>query len=84
MMLGCLYYYKKNKLVIGLSLFSSALCITSNYFFIRNMGINGAAYANLFTYSLLFITAFIVINRACNLQLPWLKLRHIFTNQPQT
>ena len=77
-MLGCLYYYKKNKLVILLSLLSSTVCIVSNYFFISQMGIKGAAYANLFTYCLLFIISFIVINRACNLQLPWLKMRRVF------
>jgi O-antigen/teichoic acid export membrane protein len=81
LMLGFLYYYKKNKLVIALSVFSTLLCITTNYFFIKQMGIRGAAYANLLTYCLLFATAFIVINWVCRLQLPWLQFKKIFARQ---
>lgn len=78
MLLGFLYYYKKNNIVILLSVFSSVVCIFLNYVFIKNWGIAGAAFANLFTYCLLFITAFVVVNRSCNLQMPWLQLRSIF------
>ncbi len=78
LMLGFLYYYKKNKLVIALSVFSSIVCIASNYFFIQALGVQGAAYANLLTYFILFATAFIIINRECNLQMPWLKWKKIF------
>jgi|GEM_PF-1979376 len=81
LMLGFLYYYKKNSHVIGLSVFSSLLCIVLNYYFIQRSGIAGAAYANLISYCILFITAFIVINRTCNLQLPWLKFRQVFSRQ---
>ncbi len=80
MLLGFLYYYKKNKLVIALSVFSSAVCIASNYFFIQRWGLQGAAYANLLTYFILFVTSFIIINRVCNLQMPWLKLSKIFVS----
>lgn len=78
MLLGFLYYYKKNSLVIWLSVFSSVVCIASNYYFIKMWGTAGAAYANLFTYCILFITAFITINKTCSLQLPWLQFRKIF------
>lgn len=78
LMLGFLYYHKKNNLVIVLSVFSSVVCIASNYYAITTWGAAGAAIANLFTYCILFITAFITINKTCQLQLPWLKFRKIF------
>ncbi len=78
LLLGFLYYYKKNNTVIALSVFSALVCIAANYLFIKNLGITGAGYANLFTYSVLFVTAFVVVNRTCRLQLPWLNFRKIF------
>ncbi|MBL0055606.1 MAG: polysaccharide biosynthesis C-terminal domain-containing protein [Chitinophagaceae bacterium] len=78
LLLGFLYYYKKNKVVIIFSIFSSLICIGLDYYFIRNYGIMGAAYANLMMYGILFITLFITVNRVCRLQLPWLDLRAIF------
>ncbi len=77
-MLGFLYYYKKNSIVTVLSVFSSLVCIVSNFYFIKIWGVAGAGYANLFTYCLLFITAFIIINKTCRLQLPWIQFRKIF------
>ncbi len=78
LLLGILYYYKKNKAVIFISVFSSALCIALNYWFIKNYGIIGASYANLVTYFILFITIFITVARVCKLNLPWLKFARIF------
>ena len=78
LMLGFLYYYKKNKVVIIFSVCSAVICIGLNYSFIKNFGIMGAAYANLLTYSILFVTLFITVNRVCKLQLPWLRFRAIF------
>lgn len=78
LMLGFLYYYKKNRVVILFSLFSAAVCIGLNYFFIRSYGIIGAAYANLLTYFIIFVALFITVNRVCKLQLPWLRFRQVF------
>ena len=78
LMLGFLYYYKKNRVVIIFSVFSAAVCISMNYFFIKAYGIMGAAYANLITYGILFITLFITVQRVCALQLPWLQFSAIF------
>ncbi len=78
LMLGFLYYYKKNKVVIIFSVFSAVVCIGLDYFFIRTYGVMGAAYANLITYCILFITLFITVNRVCNLQMPWLQFGAIF------
>ena len=78
LMLGFLYYYKKNKVVIVFSVFSAIVCMLLDYFFIKAYGIMGAAYANLITYGVIFITLFITVNRVCNLQLPWLQFRRIF------
>ena len=78
LMLGFLYYYKKNRVVIIFSVLSAIVCIVLNYFFIRAYGVMGAAYANFFIYALLFICLFITVNRVCNLHLPWLRFRAIF------
>ncbi len=78
LMLGFLYYYKKNKVVIVFSVISAIICIGLNYFFISRYGVMGAAYANLVTYAVLFITLFITVNRVCKLQLPWLQFGAIF------
>ena len=78
LMLGFLYYYKKNRVVIIFSVFSAVICIVLNYFFIHQYGLMGAAYANFITYSVLCITLFITVSRVCNLQLPWLQFRRIF------
>ena len=77
-MLGFLYYYKKNRVVILFSVFGSLACIGLNYYFIGQYGIMGAAYANLLTYIGLFITLFITVSRMCKLDLPWLNFKAIF------
>jgi O-antigen/teichoic acid export membrane protein len=84
LMLGFLYYYKKNKVVILFSVFSMMVCFVLDYFFIKNYGVMGAAYANLIMYASLFISLFITVNRVCHLQLPWLDLRAIFGRAKQT
>jgi O-antigen/teichoic acid export membrane protein len=81
LMLGFLYYYKKNRIVIIFSIFSSAVCIALDYYFIKTYGIMGAAYANLIMYAVLFVALFITVNRVCRLQLPWLDLRAIFRKE---
>jgi len=78
LMLGFLYYYKKNRVVIIFSVLSALVCIGLNYFFIHEYGVMGAAYANFVVYAILFISLFITVNRVCNLQLPWLRLGAIF------
>jgi O-antigen/teichoic acid export membrane protein len=80
LMLGFLYYYKKNRIVILFSVFSAVICIFLNYYFIHAYGVMGAAYANLIMYSFLFTSLFITVNRVCKLQLPWLQFRAIFKN----
>lgn len=81
LMLGFLYFYKKNNTVTLFSVFSIAVCIGLDYFFIRRMGAMGAAYANLIMYAVLFVTLFITVNRVCRLQLPWLRFRAIFSGE---
>ena len=78
LMLGFLYYYKKNRVVIIFSVLSAVVCIGVNYFFINEYGVMGAAYANFVTYAALFIGLFITVNRVCNLQMPWLRFGAIF------
>ncbi len=77
-LLGFLYFHKKNRVVIIFSVFSTALCIMLNYIFIKNYGVMGASYANFIMYALLFISLFITVNRVCKLQLPWLQFGKIF------
>ena len=79
LMLGFLYYYKKNWVIIIFSFFSAITCLLLNYYFISTHGIMGAAYANLIMYVVLFVTIFITVNRVCNLNLPWLQFDKIFT-----
>ena len=81
LMLGFLYYYKKNRVVIIFSIFSATICLLANYFFIRAYGPMGAAYANFIVYGFLFIILFITVNRVCNLKMPWLQFRRIFSRQ---
>ena len=81
MMLGFLYYYKKNRVVIVFSVCSAVICIVLNYFFIKTYGVMGAAYANIITYSTLFIALFITVNRVCKLQLPWIQFNKIFAKK---
>jgi len=78
LMLGFLYYYKKNRTVILFSVYSAVICILLDYFFIKYDGVMGAAHANLIMYALLFVSLFITVNRVCDLKLPWLKLGAIF------
>jgi O-antigen/teichoic acid export membrane protein len=78
LLLGILYYYKKNRAVITISVFSTVLCIGLNYFFVKNYGVIGACYANIITYVVLFITIFIAVSKMVHLQLPWLQLGKIF------
>ncbi len=80
LMLGFLYYYKKNRILILFSVFSAVVCIILDYYFIKTYGVMGAAYANLIMYSFLFIALFITVNRTCHLKLPWLQFRAIFKN----
>jgi O-antigen/teichoic acid export membrane protein len=79
--LGYLYYYRKNKVVIIFSIFSSAVCISLNYFFINQFRIMGAAYANLLTYFILFIAIFITVQRELKIKMPWFQFRTIFSSQ---
>jgi O-antigen/teichoic acid export membrane protein len=76
--LGYLYYYRRNKVVIIFSIFSSVICIVLNYFLIKEFKIMGAAYANLITYFLLFIIIFITVNRLFKIELPWFDFKKIF------
>jgi O-antigen/teichoic acid export membrane protein len=76
--LGYLYYYRRNKVVIIFSVFSSLICITLNYFLIKEFNIMGAAYANLLTYFILFIVIFITVNRMFRIELPWFDFKKIF------
>jgi O-antigen/teichoic acid export membrane protein len=76
--LGYLYYYRKNKVVIIFSIFSSAVCILTNYIFINHFRIMGAAYANLITYFILFISIFITVQRVLKINMPWLQFKEIF------
>lgn len=78
LMLGFLYYYKKNRVVVIFSVLSAVVCIGLNYFFIHKYGVMGAAYANFVIYVILFISLFATVNRVCNLQLPWLRFGAIF------
>lgn len=78
--LGYLYYYRKNKVVIIFSIFSSTVCIFLNYFFISQFNIMGAAYANLLTYFILFVAIFITVQRALKIKMPWFQLRTIFNS----
>lgn len=78
LLLGFLYFHKKNRVVIIFSVFSAVVCIVLNYIFIKNFGVMGAAYANFIMYALLFISLFITVNRVCKLQLPWLQFGKIF------
>ena len=77
--LGYLYYYRKNKAIILFSVFSVIVCVLSNYFLINKFKIMGAAYANLVTYVILFITLFITVNRLFKLQFPWLDYKILFS-----
>jgi len=81
MLLGVLYYYKKNKAVIVISVFSTVLCVALNYFCVKNYGVIGACYANLITYFVLFITIFITVQRMAHLKLPWLQFGKIFNSK---
>ncbi|MEP6615524.1 MAG: polysaccharide biosynthesis C-terminal domain-containing protein [Ginsengibacter sp.] len=76
--LGYLYYYRQNKVIIVFSIVSSAICISMNYFLIREFGIMGAAYANLLTYFILFVIIFITVNRLFKIELPWFDFKKIF------
>jgi len=78
LLLGFLYFYKKNRVVIYFSVFSIIMCIIANYCFIKYYGIMGAAYANLAVYGILFVMLFVTVNRVCDLQLPWVSFGRIF------
>lgn len=78
--LGYLYYYRKNKIVIIFSVFSSLVCILLNYILINQFKIMGAAYANLLTYFILFIVIFITVMRVLKLKLPWFRFRTILNS----
>ncbi len=79
--LGYLYFYRKNKIVIIFSIFSVIVCLVSNYFLIKQYQIMGAAYANLLTYFILFITILITVNRLFKLEFPWFDFKMLFRNQ---
>ena len=83
-MLGFLYFYKKNTVVIIFSVYSIVICGILDYYFIKYYGVTGAAYANLIIYAILFISLFITVNRVCNLQLPWLNFKQIFSKSQQS
>ncbi len=78
LLLGFLFYYKKNKVVIIFSVASAVICLLLDYYFIKNYGAMGAAYANLIMYAFLFIALFITVNQVCKLNLPWLNFKAIF------
>ena len=78
MFLGYLYYYRKNKVVILFSLFSSISCIFINYLFIKKFGIMGAAYANLLTYFVIFISMVITVRTVIKIDLPWFDFKGLF------
>ena len=81
MLLGILYYYKKNSTVIIISICSALLCIGLNYFFVKQYGVIGACYANLITYATLFIIVFITAGKLVNLQLSWPEFKKIFNRR---
>jgi len=74
-LLGILYYYKKNKIVIAISVFSIILCLVLNYFLVRQYGVIGACYANLITYVSIFLVMFVAVSRV--LPLPWGQFKRI-------
>ena len=84
LLLGFLFYYKKNKVVIIFSIASAVICLLLDYYFIKNYGAMGAAYANLIMYAFLFIALFITVNRVCKLNLPWLNFKAIFVRTQLT
>ena len=84
LLLGFLFYYKKNKVVIIFSIASAVICLLLDYYFIKNYGAMGAAYANLIMYAFLFIALFITVNRVCKLNLPWLNFKAIFVRKQLT
>ena len=85
MFLGYLYYYRKNRIVIVFSIFSSAVCIILNYVFIKEFKVMGAAYADLLTYFILFLSMVITVKKYIKIELPWfdfkglLNIKHILT-----
>ena len=81
LLLGILYYFKKNRAVIGISIFSSLLCISLNYLLIKQYGLMGACYANLITYTILFMTIFVVVASVIKINIPWLQFSKIFKKQ---
>ena len=81
--LGYLYYYRKNRVVIIFSVLSSILCITLNYFLIRQFKIMGAAYADLITYFILFIAIAITVKKVLKIELPWFDFKTLLNLNPQ-
>ena len=78
MFLSYFYYYRKNTIVIIMSVYSVLICLVSNYFLINKFNIMGAAYANLITNLILFITIFIAVNKLFKFQFPWLDYKLLF------
>ena len=76
--LGYLYYYRKNRIVMIFSIFSSIVCILLNYFLIKEFKIMGAAYADLLTYFILFLAMVGTVKKYINIDLPWFDFKGIF------
>lgn len=76
--LSYFYYYRKNRVVIIMSVYSVIICLLSNYLLIKRFNIMGAAYANLLTNFVLFITIFITVNKLFKFQFPWLDYKLLF------
>ena len=79
--LGYLYYYRKNKVVIIFSVFSSLICILLNYIFISHFKIMGAAYADLLTYIVLFIAIVLTFRKVVKIDLPWFDFKRLFNHR---
>ena len=78
--LGYLYFFRKNRIVIVFSICSSILCVLLNFIFIRHFGIMGAAYADLLTYFILFLSMVITVLRVVKIELPWFDFKGLFLN----
>ena len=73
--LGYLYFYRKNKIVIVFSIFSCLVCILTNYLLIKQFNVMGAAYADLLTCFILFITLAVTVKKYIKIDLPWFDFR---------
>jgi O-antigen/teichoic acid export membrane protein len=70
---GFIFFYKRNSILAWMAVFNVVTNILFNYFFIKNYGAIGAAYATTFSFFLLLILVGIVAQRL--LPLPWTNFR---------